>query len=173
MRHPDLAAVGGEMRAQWRAETEAATEDAAAQWRHARTLVDWLTERMHAGDKIAVVVSGQRFAGTVEEAGPDLIALRAVFGRVDIHLMPGISLFVEMHDKATVGGQRAQSSRTFREALLVRDGRDDQSVGTVHDPEGLDGALFVGADFLSVVAKLGRETVVPLDAVTWVCARRV
>jgi hypothetical protein len=172
MQHPDLAAVGGDMREQWRAETDAATADAAAQWRHSRTLVDWLTERMHAGDRIQVAIGDQRFMGTVEEAGADLVAIMAVFGRVDIHVMPSLPLFIEIHDKASAGGERAMTNRTFRAALLARDGRDDLTVGTVHDPEGLDGALYVGSDFVSVVAKLGRETVVPLDSVTWVSPRR-
>ena len=48
LEHPDLAGVAAEMRAEWRAEQEDATEDAAAQWRHSRTLEDWLGERMHA-----------------------------------------------------------------------------------------------------------------------------
>ena len=172
MSHPDLTAVGGEMRAEWRAETEAATGDAQAAWRHSRTLVDWCTERMHAGDRIAITVGGQRFAGTVQEAGPDLVALQAVFGRVDVHVVPAVPIFLEIHDKAASGGDRARSQRTFREALLARDGRPDLTVGTIHDPEGLDGALFVGHDFVSVVAKLGAETVLPLGCVTWVTTRR-
>ena len=63
LEHPDLAGVAGEMRAEWRAEQEAAATDAAAQWRHGRTLADWLRERMHAGDRIAVHVGDQSFVG--------------------------------------------------------------------------------------------------------------
>jgi hypothetical protein len=160
------------MRADWRAETEAATADAVAQWRHSRTLLDWLTDRMHAGDRIAVMIGSRRFAGTVEEAGPDLLALRAAFGRVDVHVMPGLPLSMEINDKASAGGERGRSNRTFRDALLARDARADLTIGTVHDPDGLDGTLYVGRDFVSIVAKLGAETVVPLDSVTWVTARR-
>src|SRR5437763_13568174 len=79
--HPDLAGVGADMRAEWRDEQEAATEDAAAQWRHSRTLADWLTQRTHAGDRIAISVGAQRFAGLVEEVSDDLIGLRARVGR--------------------------------------------------------------------------------------------
>jgi hypothetical protein len=172
LEHPDLAGVGSEMRAEWRAEQEAATEDAAAQWRHGRTLDDWLGERMHAGDRIAVLVGDQRFAGYVEENSDDLLAVRAAYGRVDIHIVPGVPLLIEMYDHATAGGDRASSRRTFREALLARDGRDDQTVGCLHDLEGLDGTLYVGKDFVSVVAKLGAETVVPLQHVVWAAARR-
>ena len=57
--HPDLSGVAGEMRAEWRAEQEAVIADAAAQWRHGRSLTDWLCERMHAGDRIAVTVAAQ------------------------------------------------------------------------------------------------------------------
>jgi hypothetical protein len=170
---PALGDVGGQMRAEWQAETEAATDDAAAQWRHSRTLSDWLVERMHAGDRVAVTVTDQRFAGTVEESSTDLIALQGVFGRVDIHVAHGIPIFVEINDHAMSGGSRATSSRSFREALLARDGRDDLSVGTLHDSEGLDGTLYVGHDFVSVVAKMGVETVVPLAFVTWVAPRRM
>jgi hypothetical protein len=167
-----LAGVGAEMRAEWRAEQEAATADAAEQWRRSRTLSDWLDERMHAGDRIAVVVGDHRFTGLVEETGDDLIAVRGIFGRVDVHVTPGIPLSIEIHDHPTSGGDRARQRRSFHDALLMRDGREGMTVGTVHDPEGLDGRLFVGRDFVSVVAKLGAETVVPLQYVTWVCAQR-
>jgi hypothetical protein len=170
--HPDLTGLTSEMRAEWRAEQEVATADAAAQWRHSRSLEDWLGERMHAGDRIAVTVGEQRFAGHVEETGEDLLAIRAAFGRVDIHLTPGLPLLIELHDHATSGGTRAQSRRTFRDALLLRDGRDDQTIGCLYDLEGLDGTVYVGSDFVSVVAKLGAETVVPLQYVVWAAARR-
>jgi hypothetical protein len=170
--HPDLTPVAAGMRADWRDETEAATEEAAAVWRHGRTLEDWLNERMHAGDRIAVTIGDQRFAGYVHETGDDLVALRAVFGRVDIHLVPGLPLFIELYDHATSGGDRAETRRSFHDALVLRDGRSDLTVGTIHDPEGLDGTLYVGRNFVSVVAKLGAETVVPLNYVTWVSVRR-
>jgi hypothetical protein len=168
-----LAEVGGQMRAEWVAEQEVATQDAAAAWRHSRCLSDWLTERMHAGDRIAVTVLSTRYAGTVEESSEDLIALRGVFGRVDIHVSHGIPIFIEIVDRVTEGGERAPHNRSFHEALIARDGRDDLSIGTLHEPDGLDGTLFVGKDFISVVTKLGVETVVPIQYVTWVAPRRV
>jgi hypothetical protein len=160
------------MRAEWRDEQDLATADAQAQWRHGRTLSDWFEERAAAGDRIAVTVGGQRFAGFVEEVGPDLLGLRCAFGRVDVHVVPGVSILVEMADKAMSGGTRPRAHRSFYDALLARDGHADSSVGTLHDPEGLDGALWVGADFVSVVARLGAESVVPVDNVLWVSARR-
>lgn len=160
------------MRAEWRAEQESATEDAAAQWRHSRTLVDWLTQRMHAGDRIAVSIGEQRFAGLVEEASDDLIGLRAVYGRIDIHLTAGLPLTIELVDHPSSGGERNERSRSFHEALVERDGRTDMTVGIIHDLEGLDGTLFVGKDFVSVVARLGAEVVVPLAYVVWVAPRR-
>jgi hypothetical protein len=170
--HPDLVGVGSEMRGEWRAEQEAATADAAEQWRHSRTLQDWMEERMHAGDRIAVTIGAQRFAGLVEETGEDLVALRCTFGRVDIHLTPGLPLSIEIHDHATSGGDRARARRTFHDALLARDGNNDVTVGTMHDLDGLDGTMHVGRDFVSVIARLGAETVIPLQYVTWVSARR-
>jgi len=172
LEHPDLQGVAGEMRAEWRAETEAATEDAATAWRHGRTLQDWLAERANAGDRIAVTIGGQRFAGLVEETGPDLVGLRAVFGRVDLHLVPGLPLVIELIDHPRAGGARPRTGRTFRDALIERDGRSDTSVGSFLHPDGVDGTLYVGQDFISVVAMRGAETVLPLQYVTWVTARR-
>lgn len=168
-----LADVGGQMRAEWVAEQEAAAADAAAQWRHSRRLADWLTERMHAGDRIAVTIGEVRFAGVVAETSDDLIALEGVYGRADIHLAHGIPIFIELVDRVADGGARAPVSRTFHDALIARDGRDDLSIGTLHDTHGLDGTLFVGQDFVSVVTKLGVETVVPLQFVSWVAPRRM
>jgi hypothetical protein len=173
LEHPDLQGVGAEMRAEWRAETEAATGDAAEHWRHSRTWVDWLALRANAGDRVAVNIGEQRFAGLVEETGSDLIALRALFGRVDIHVAPGLPLTITLVDHPTAGGERPGTGRTFRDALLERDGHEDVTVGTLHDDEGLDGTLYVGADFVSIVAKRGAETVVPLGYVTWASARRM
>ena len=167
-----LSDVAGAMRAEWRDEQEQATADAAAQWRHNRTLTDWFDARMNAGDRIEVMVGGQRFAGFVEEVGRDLLGLRCAFGRVDVHIIPGVALLITIADKATTGGVSARAHRTFADALRARDGHPDSTVGTLHDPEGLDGALWVGADFVSVVAKLGRESVVPNDNILWVSARR-
>jgi hypothetical protein len=168
-----LADVGGQMRAEWTAEQEAAAADAAAQWRHSRTLADWLTERMHAGDRIAVTIGQTRFAGIVAESSDDLIALEGVMGRVDVHVAHGIPIFIELVDRLGEGGARAGASRSFHDALIARDGRDDLSIGTLHDPQGLDGTMFVGRDFVSMVTKLGVETVVPLQFVTWVAPRRM
>src|ERR1700686_513180 len=88
--HPDLTGVAGEMRAEWRAEQEAAAADAAAQWRHNRSLADWLRERMPAGDRIAVTIAAQSFVGLVEEVGNDLLALRCSSGRVEIHVCAAV-----------------------------------------------------------------------------------
>ena len=172
--HPeprDLGALGAEMRAEWRAETEAATQDALEQRQLRQSLEQWLTERMHAGDRVAVSIAEQRFAGFVEETGDDLVAVRAVFGRVDVHRTPAAPLYIEIHEHATSGGSRAEARRNFHDALLARDGHDT-SVGTLHDPEGVDGTLRVGTDFVSIVARLGAETIVPLEAVLWATARR-
>jgi hypothetical protein len=167
-----LSDVAGAMRAEWRAEQEQATADAAAQWRQSRTLTDWFEARMNAGDRIEVTVGGQRFAGFVEEVGPDLLGLRCAFGRVDIHIVPGVALLIDIADKATTGGTSARAHRSFYDALRARDGHPDSTVGTLHDPEGLDGALWVGADFASIVARHGKESVVPNDSILWVSARR-
>jgi hypothetical protein len=170
--HPDLAGTGGAMRAEWREEQAAATDDAATQWRHRRALAEWFAERANAGDRVAATVQGQRFTGHVADVSADLVSLHCAFGRVDIHMMPSLSVVFEINDKTNHGGDRTRSGRSFHDALLLRDAQPDTTVGTVHDPEGLDGTMFVGQDFVSVVARLGAETVVPIDSITWLSARR-
>ena len=170
--HPDLTAIAGEMRAEWRAGQESATADAAAQWRHNRTLADWLRERMHAGDEIAVTLAAARFVGFVEEVGDDLVAVRCPSGRVEIHVCAGIPIAVEVVEHATDGGTRALARRGFRDALVARDAQTGVSVGTLARPDGIDGSLLVGRDFVTVVARDGTETIVPIDHVAWVAPVR-
>jgi hypothetical protein len=173
--HPDLAATGAAMREEWRAEQEAATRDAAEDWQHRRTLRDRLVEHMHRGDRLAVSVVGQRFAGTPEEVGDDLLALRTLFGRVDIHLAPSIALWYEVYERASQGGSRGSdiAGGQFRRALELREREDSSmSVGTVFDPDGVDGRLTVGADHVGIVGPGGLETIVPVAQVAWITARR-
>ncbi len=170
--HPDLIGIAGEMRAEWRAEQETATADAAAQWRHGRTVADWLCERMHAGDRIAVMVAAQSFVGLVDEVGSDLLALRCAFGRVEIHVSAGIPISFELVEHATHGGTRATTRRDFRAALLAREAQSGVSVGTLQRPEGIDGTLAVGRDFVTIATGTGAETVVPIADIAWVTATR-
>jgi hypothetical protein len=170
--HPDLTGIAGEMRAEWRAEQEAAAADAAAQWRHNRSITDWLRERMHAGDRIATTIAAHTFAGLVEEVGDDLLALRCLTGRVEIHVCAGIPIAFELVEHATEGGTRSVSRRGFRDALLARDGQAGVGVGTLAQPDGVDGTLLVGRDFVSVVTRAGAETVVPIAQIAWVTADR-
>ena len=167
-RHPDLARVAGEMRAEWRAEQDAAAADAVAHWRHTRTLTDWLSDRMHAGDVVGAIAREHRFVGRVDEVGPDLVALRGSFGRVEIHLDAAIPVVFELVEHATWGGTRASRRRTFRDALVARDAQPDVTVATSLHASGIRGTLLVGRDFVSVVAESGVETVVPLAHVAWV-----
>jgi hypothetical protein len=171
-RHPDLAHVAGEMRAEWRAEQDAATADAVAQWRHARTIADWLRDRMHAGDLVGATVPAHRFVGRVDEVGADLVALRGSSGRVEIHLGVAAPLAFEMVEHATSGGTRSAQNRGFRDALVARDAHRDVTVATTLHPEGIRGTLLVGRDFVSVVADSGTETAVPLAQVVWVAPGR-
>ena len=170
--HPDLTRVAGEMRAAWRAEQEAAAADAAEQWRHGRALADWLRERMHAGDRIAAFVASQRFEGTVDDVGDDLVALRGPIGRVEIHVCPAVPVSFELVEHATHGGKRAPHPLAFRDALLARDAQSGVRVGTLQQPEGIDGTLFVALDHVSIAARSGVETIVPIAHVAWVVATR-
>jgi hypothetical protein len=166
--HPDLVRVAGDMRAEWRAEQDAAAADAAAHWRHTRTLTDWLRDRMHAGDVVGARVSDRRFVGRVEEVGFDVVALRGSFGRVEIHLAAAIPVAFELVEHATRGGIRSPARRAFRDVLVGRDAQRDITVATVLHPSGIRGSLLVGRDFVTVVAATGIETVVPIAQVAWI-----
>jgi hypothetical protein len=166
--HPDLTGIAGQMRAEWRAEQDAAAADAAAQWRHSRGLSDWLLDRMHAGDRIAVGVGVKSFVGLVDEVGDGLVALRCAFGRVEIHLRAGNPMSFALVEHATKGGARGSARRGFRDALLARDAQAGVSVGTLQQPDGIDGKLFVSRDYVTVVSSPGVETLVPIANVVWV-----
>ena len=166
--HPDLARVGASMRSEWRAEEEQATRDALERWRRSRTIVDWFVERMNAGDVIAVTCGTQRFTGTVEEVGPDLVGVRAAFARIDVHLASTAPMQFALVERATEGGRRASMRRTFRELVIAREEAGAVTVGTSLSPAGLVGRVRAARDFVTIVASDGREVVVPMDDVTWI-----
>jgi len=172
-KHPDLAGVGAKMRSEWAAEQHDAIADAQEQWNRNQTFRDWLTDAMHAGDRLAVTVVDQRFTGTIEEVGDDIVGLRCIFGRVDLQLLPGIPLYIELVDHPTSGGHRGKTDASFAASLIARDPKADTSVGTVFHPEGLDGQVTAGKDFVTIKARAGAVTVVPLTQIAWVCDRRV
>jgi len=171
--HPDLAGVGASMRSEWAAEQEDASRDAKDQFNRHQSLRDWLIATMHAGDRVAVTIVEQRFTGLVEEVGDDLLGMRAIFGRVDLHLAPGIPMHIEVVDHPASGGSRGRTDGSFATAVGLRDPTADMSVGTPFHPEGLDGLITAGRDFVIVTARAGAVTVIPLDQVAWVSARRM
>jgi hypothetical protein len=171
--HPDLGAVGASMRSEWAAEQNDATRDAQENFQRNQTMREWLVAAMHAGDRLAVTIVDQRFTGLVEEVGADLLGLRAVFGRVDLHLAPGIPLHIEVVDHPPGGGTRGRADGSFAAAIAARHPDADMSVGTAFHPDGLDGSITAGRDFLTIRAKAGPVTVVHIEQVAWVAARRV
>ncbi len=171
-RHPDLAGVGAAMRSQWAAEQQEATADAQEDWNRRQTFRDWLTDAMHAGDRLAVTIVDQRFTGTVEDVGEDLLGLRCIFGRVDLHLLPGVPLHIELVDHPSSGGHRGKTDGEFTACLAARDPQADTSVGTLFHPQGIDGQVTAGRDFLITRARAGAVTVIPLSQVAWVSNRR-
>lgn len=171
--HPDLAGVGAAMRSEWAAEQHDAARDAREQFQRRQTFREWLVAAMHAGDRLAVTIVDQRFTGVVEEVGEDLLALRAIFGRVDLHLAPGIPLHIELVDHPQSGGGRGRTDGSFAEAVAARDPDADMSVGTPFHPEGIDGTIVAGRDFVQIKARAGAVTVVQLSQVAWVSARRI
>jgi hypothetical protein len=170
--HPDLGPLGARMRSEWAQEQDDAAADAHEQFQRHQSFRDWLLAAMHAGDRLAITVVDQRFTGTVEEIGDDLIGLRALFGRVDIHVAPGIPLQIELDDHAKSGGQRGNTDVSFAAALAARDPSADMSIGTVCSPQGIDGLMTAAADFVISKAKAGAVTVVPMSQIAWVSNRR-
>ena len=170
--HPDLGPLGARMRSEWAQEQDDAAADAREQFQRHQSLRDWLIAAMHAGDRLAITVVDQRFTGTVEELGDDLIGLRAMFGRVDIHVAPGIPLQIELEDHAKSGGRRGNTDVSFAAALAARDPNADTSIGTAYSPQGIDGLMTAGVDFVISKAKAGAMTVVPMSQIAWVANRR-
>ena len=149
------------------------TADAQEQFQRHQTFRDWLIDAMHAGDRLAVTVVDQRFTGTVEEVGDDLLGLRAMFGRVDIHLAPGIPMHIELVDHPTSGGHRGKTDGSFAAALAARDPERRHVDRHAVPPEGLDGLVTAGRDFVIVRARAGAVTVIPITEIAWVCNRRI
>jgi hypothetical protein len=171
--HPDLGQVGASMREEWREERETAGREAAAEHRHTLTLRDLLVECMHRGDRLTVSIGPHRFTGTVAEVGPDLLAVQTVGSRIDVHLHPSVPLLVQIAERTGTGGHGAPAgSGDFRAALIAREDADEVTVGTTFDLEPLDGRLLVGADHVTLVARGGAETIVPMAEITYVSARR-
>lgn len=171
--HPDLAAAGAAMRAEWREEAEETGRDAAEQWQHSRTLRDRLVECMHRGDRITVVFAEQRFTGTVLELGDDLLALDTVAGRIDVHLDAAVPVMVHVAERAPSGGRRGDAAGGFRAGLLARElAGEEVTVGTTLGAEPLDGRITVAADHVCLVGRGGAEVFVPFRSIAYVRPRR-
>ena len=84
----------------------------------------------------------------------------------------GIPISFELVEHATQGGTRSVLRRGFRDALLARDAQAGVQVGTLQQPDGIDGTLLVSRDFVAVVTRSGNETLVPIVQVAWVTAAR-
>lgn len=171
---PDLGATGAAMRAEWRAEQEAAARDAVEAWQHGRTLVDVLVDCMHRGDRVALDAAGHRVIGEVADVGPDVVSLMALSGRVDVHLAPSVPLHVQVDERARYGGHRSDGSApSFRARLLEWETSGEEvSLATLADAETFDGVLQVGADVVVVRTRLGAEHYLPLAAVVSVTKRQ-
>jgi hypothetical protein len=135
--HPDLGPIGARTRSEWAQEQDDAAADAREQFQRHQSFRDWLIAAMHAGDRLAITVVEQRFTGTVEEIGDDLIVCARCSG-VDI-LAPGIPLQIEVEDHPTSGGQR-QHRRVVRGPRCGAINADT-SIGTGYNPQGLDRLL--------------------------------
>jgi hypothetical protein len=114
-----------------------------------------------------------RFYGMVEAVGPDLIAIRTVSGRVDVHLCAGVPMMMQIAERVKDGGAREGiADGDFRSALIARERSREVTLGCVLIEEPLDGRLVVGKDHVCLVGRGGGETYFPFAAVSYVMPRR-
>jgi hypothetical protein len=165
--HPDLAHVGAAMRDEWRAEEEAATHDAVEAWRRNLTLVEWLRDRMHAGDRVAVGFGDRTFSGVIVEVGPDRCALRGQFGRVDVQLLDDAPFELRVVHHPATGGIRGTARSAFREVVIAREAVPEVMLGTRQRPDGIAGRITASRDFVTVNDD-GAAVLVPLRSVLWI-----
>jgi hypothetical protein len=168
---PDLGATGAAMREEWRTEQVAATDDAAEQWRHSRTLLDVARDHMHRGDRVAITVAGHRAVGEIVEVARDRIALLDELfpgggRRVDVHVVDSVPLTLRVVERARAGGRSGAHTTSFRARLLeLESGGSPVAIATASDPEALVGSLSVGTDIVVIATAIGIETVIALSAV--------
>jgi hypothetical protein len=171
--HPDARATTTALREEWRAEQEVQHTEAVEEWRHRRTLRDMALETVHRGDPVVVLFEHVRFHGDVEAVGPDLLAVKTVSGRVDVHLHDSVPLLLQVGERVREGGAReVAGDGDFRSALLARERAAEVTLGTTFHVEPYDGRLVVGADHVCLVGRGGGETYFPLWTVAYVMPRR-
>ncbi|MCU1427261.1 MAG: hypothetical protein JWL83_1261 [Actinomycetia bacterium] len=122
---------------------------------------------------MVVVMPHVRFHGMVEAVGPDLLALRTVSGRVDVHLDAGVPLMLQIGERVREGGARdTVSDGDFRNALLARERLGEVTLGCTLLDEPVDGKIVMGADHVCLVGRGGAETYFPFSCVSYVMPRR-
>jgi hypothetical protein len=169
----DTQATVSSLREVWRSESDVATAEAADAFRHSRTLKDVAIETLHRGDPVVVLMPNFRLQGMVEAVGPDLLAVRSVGGRVDVHLHDGIPMMLQIGERVHEGGARETvADGDFRSALLAHEKFGEVTIGCTLTEEAIDGTLVVGADHIGIVHRGGNETYFPLYTVSYVTKRR-
>jgi hypothetical protein len=164
----DLGATGAAMRDEWRTEQEAATHDAAEQWRHSRTFLDLARDHMHRGDRVAVTAGGHRAIGEIVEVARDRIALFDGSVRVDVHVVESVPLVFQVVERARAGGRSGAPTATFRARLLELEAAGAPvaiAIATAMGPESFTGILSVGTDVVVIATTTGVETVIALSGV--------
>jgi hypothetical protein len=171
--HPDLRSTASAMRETWRAEQEATDAEAVDDWRHRRSLRDIGLEMVHRGDPIVAILEHVRFFGDVEAVGSDLLAIRSVLGRVDVHLHDNVSMMLQVGERIRDGGARESlEDGDFRSSLIARERFGEVTLGCTFTDEPFDGTLVVGCDHVCLVGRGGGETYFPFGSVAYVMPRR-
>jgi hypothetical protein len=155
----DLAAVGAQVRAEWRADETMWMREAARRWAHARRIPDLLREYAARGDRVSVEVAGCTFDGMLDVVGDDRIDLLTPAGVINIHTAVSGSfgaasapIAIRRSYRARAGGSRvpaALASFAARLRELEASGARVR-VGTFLPVGELTGALVVGADHVGV-----------------------
>lgn len=166
-----LAELGSAARASWRADEDEWTAAAYEQWCHGRTLVDRARDHLHRGDTLVVELrSSQPVTGIVIGVAPDVLALRAAGGRVDVRFGRDACLAWHVARHARHGGSTGIVLDGFRARLLELEssGRSVElgaSVGT----SAWRGRIAVGRDHVAVLDDDGATAgVIGLHALEWV-----
>jgi len=155
----DLAAVGAQLRAEWRADEEMWMREAARRWAHGRRISDRLREYAARGDRVSVEVAGCVFDGAIDVVGDDRIDLLTPVAVVTVHTAASgafgatpAPIAIRRSRRARTGGSRPPAALvTFTARLREIEASGLRArVGTFLPVGELAGVLVVGADHVTV-----------------------
>lgn len=172
-----LAAVGAQMRAEWRSDEEMWMRAAAQRWAHSRRVPDVVREFAARGDRVSIEVAGCTFVGAVEAVGDDRVDVATATGLVTVRTafadaQSGVTspVVIRRSVRSRAGGSRLPAAlATFRARLLeLEDPLVAVRVGMFLPVAEYVGPIVVGHDHVVVQAET--ETVLPACWIAYVAA---